>query len=40
MHGEALRWHLDQQVADGFWTEPLAEWWVQLDRKRLERPWE
>ena len=40
VHGEALRWHLDQQVADGFWTEPLAEWWMKLDRERLRRPWE
>jgi hypothetical protein len=35
MHGDALRWHLDQQVADGFWTRELAEWWLKVDVERV-----
>ena len=37
VHGEALRFYLDQQVADGFWKRELAEWWLRVDEERLRR---
>jgi len=36
VHGEALELHLDDLVANGFWTRELADWWQKQDRRRLQ----
>ncbi|MCA9624306.1 MAG: hypothetical protein KC731_35020 [Myxococcales bacterium] len=37
LHGERLRLHLEQQVADGAFTEELAGWWLERDERSLAR---